>query len=444
MDVNALHRIVRPLLNSIAVFLLVIIFPIVSQAYVEPVEIFANQLVPLNNDEIHLVKENVFIHLDGSDAEVYSEYLLKNIGDACLLELGLPVSMNDPRKAVDSSLCAAGVRMIVNGKIKKTKLTRGSDETMPVFPNRTDIAWYKLTIDLKEQEEVKVEVKYKVCPKSHSMSFLPYYKFHYNVEQAALWFGVVDSMKIELNCLDIGLLSNYRPVKGKVLDKSTVCWEFTRINPLPSYNIELWTKYDLFDYKGLYRGIWSIRAKEFLEDSVDFKGLMVNREYDAIADSLNYLIDGPFGEQCDKMVIEAFKMESRDQKKETLCRYFRYHYFVWVRELESEEHQIEALEFFREYFGDIRSDLADFSMLSYKLGQLYAITGDYDKAINEFQYLNSNSILTIVDYQDLMFSAFGVKTPPALTSAEGKELSKFFGTSGIQGYSSRMLHLLRQ
>ncbi|MBT3232349.1 MAG: hypothetical protein HN356_05990 [Calditrichaeota bacterium] len=444
MDVSALYRIKRLSLRLSTVFLLLIIFPIISQAYVEPVEIIANQLVPIDNNEIQLLKESVYIHLNGLDAEVTAEYYFKNIGDSGSLELGLPVTMNDPKRAVDNSLCVRDVKMIVDRLQRITTLTRSSDETMPVFQNRGDIAWYRLTLDVAEDEEFKVEVQYKVCPKSHSMSFLPYYKFNYNVEHASLWFGVVDTIKIEVNCSDIGLLSAYHPIKGRVVDRSSVHWLFVEVDPLPSFNIELWSKYDLFDHKGLNRGIWSIRAKDFLEDSVDFRGLLANKDFQAIADSLNYLIDGPFGRQCDKMVIDAFKMEHRDEKKETLCRYFRYHYFVWVRELESEEHQIEALEFFREHFGDIRSDLADFSMLSYRLGQLHAMTGNYDKAIIEFQNLNNNRALTIVDYQDLMFSAFGVKTPPPLTSDEGRELAMFLGTAGIKGYSSRMLHLLRQ
>jgi len=444
MDVSVIHRIFKLSLKTIAVFISVSIFPIASEAYVEPVEIFANQLIPINTNEIKLLKENVYINLNGLEAEITAQYYFKNIGDSCSFELGLPVTMNDPKKAVDSSLCVRDVKMIVNRLQRITQLTRGSDETMPVFPNRADIAWYRLTLDIAEDEEFKVEVQYKVFPKSHSMSFLPYYKFNYNVEHAALWFGVVDTIKIEVNCFDIGLLSSFHPIKGRVDDRSSVYWLFAKVDPLPSFNIELWSKYDLFDHKGLNRGIWSIRARNFLEDSVDFRGLLAKKEYQAIADSLNYLIDGPFGRQCDRMVIDAFKMEHRDEKKETLCRFFRYHYFVWVRELESEEHQIEALEFFREHFGDIRSDLADFSMLSYRLGQLHAMTGNYDKAIIEFQNLNNNRALTIVDYQDLMFSAFGVKTPPPLTSEEGKELAMYLGTAGIKGYSSRMLHLLRQ
>lgn len=444
MDTHALQRTERTAVRILTVLLLITILPVVSLAYVEPLETFANQIIPLNNDYIHLLREDVFIHLNGPDAEVTTKYVLKNTGYACSLELGLPVSMNDPQKALDSSLCVSDVKIVVNGKMRKLILTRGSDEKMPLFPNRQDIAWYRLTLDIAEYEQVKVEVFYKIFPKSHPMSFLPYYKFHYNVEQAARWFGSVDTLKIEVSCDDVGLLSSFHPVKGMVIDRSTVRWMYSYVDPLPSFNIELWAKYDMFDYDGLFRGIWNIGARAFLEDSINFKQLLARRNYKAIVDSLNYLIDGPFRHQCDKMVIKAFKMETRDQVKETLCKFFRYHFYVWVRELESEKDQIAALEFFRKTFGDIRSDLADFSMLSYRLGQLYAETGNYDKAIAEFQNLNKNKILTIVDYQDLMFSAFGVKSPPLMTSEEGRELAMFFGTAGIKGYSSRMLHLLRR
>lgn len=389
------------------VLALSLIFCICTHVYanVGPVSIEGKKIELQSGTNIELLTEDVRVTLRSSSAAVVCDFYLSNTGESETINMAFPGG--DAKRTYKDEIHyyeTSDFEVFLDG--------RKLNHTYHKDPPSTDEAWdgwYTWQMRIPAGREFHVRVHYTALNPAIGYTYNPYGLFKYILSTGRFWKNRIKDARVTVSFehMDISQVTDFSPSNGTVNLDKTITWHFSDLEPNAESNINVFYEVSLFDPT---------------PSALDHLG-------DAYLSGAEAMLAASRFDEFARLVEKATEDEYRNDRefwerrggvetvKNRILKNWRGRILNLGEQLEREGRYQGAIRLYAwwgETFGDIRGDFRPYSILSYRLADLYRKIGNASKARVLFKTCAEGPPIDEDSYHKIMTAYYG--RPPGSKS----------------------------
>lgn len=401
-------------------------------ANVGPVFIAGEQIEANTSTDVVLERETIEVILSPMSARVVCNFYLRNTGEMERLTLAFPGK--DGQEGDIQNRTMKDFVVSINGQQIPTtyqhQFKRSSHTLIHGVSER--YGWYTWEHIFPADEQVHIRISYTALNHNFGFTYNPYGDFVYILATGSLWKDSVQRIDVVVRFaeMDICQITDFAPQTGTInLDKS-LTWHFEDVEPTWDSNIYIWYEIDLFEPNPVFG--YPETLTKF--DPHDIQEMLVRLDFQTFEHLVSNAIE-PTPVPGENIGFTMFLRDSLLNAGKVL-------------EAQQEWHKaVQLYRWYKDTFGDIRSDLRPYSILYLRLAECYKHIGDRARAIAFFQASMDTEPMTKERYFQGLFNMFNVdayrvqKHTP-FRSKKSEQWKHYFYSKGLNEYCQRNIHAL--